>query len=194
MKTFTVKDFITYNNPCFSCGSRISFSIASLPNITNYNPIYIKATVSPERTEIDLKVTYNNTLQLWIFHKSNKILSSDMWGLTDYLASHKLFLSSRCDKCFTIIESDFLDLNLSQGFISPVGIELEVLFVKDDKNTYNVESDFIKETSIITVRKNPIDATLAPPAQKFYLSLLPLYKIKSREYLINKAKTYLTFS
>ena len=191
MKKFTVKDFITYNNPCFSCGNKISFKIGSV-NGANQPPVYIRSTVTPERTEIDLKVTYNDTLQLWIFHKSNKILSSDMRGLTDYLAGHKLFLSSRCDKCYTSIESHFLEFNLNKGFINPVGVSLETLMVYDEKNLYQVYSSFIKECSVVVVDR--INKTTPISPMRFDLPLLPLYKFRDKDKFLNKMKTYLIFS
>lgn len=197
MKKFTVKDFITYNNPCFSCGEKISFKIGYVPNKLGRSPssmipAYIRSTITPERTEIDLKVTYTDTLQLWIFHKSNKILSTDMRGLTDYLGGHKLFLNSWCDKCGTKIDSHFLEFNINKGFIIPVGLSQESLNIDDGKNLYHMVSSFIEETSTVFI--NRLDKAIPVSPIKFVLPLLPLYKFKDKNKLLQKLKTYVTFS
>src|SRR5271167_3698355 len=110
MRKFTVKDFIGYNNPCFSCDNQINFKIGfldldvesssktsySIPHAGPYIPScpisYLRPTVTPQFTEIDLMITYSDALKLYIFHKTNKILTSSQRGLTKYLESHKLFL------------------------------------------------------------------------------------------------------
>jgi hypothetical protein len=193
LKKFTVKDFITYNNPCFSCGSKISFNFAFKSNDNSgLLPSYIRSTVTPERTEIDLKITYSNTLQLWIFHKSNKILSSDMRGLTDYLAGHKLFMTSRCDKCYTAITSDNLEFNLAKGFIKPVTLSHEAITLTDDKYIYTLSNHFTQDCSRLTIQRINKATPIAP--LMFDLPLTALYKFNDREHFINKMKTFIVFS
>jgi hypothetical protein len=192
MKTFTVKDFIIYNNPCFSCGSKISFKIGSTHNELSFSPVYKKTTVTADHVEIDLDITYRQTFKLYIVNKSNKILSPDMKSLTDYLSMHELFLSSRCDRCYTSIESYPLEFNLAKGFIKPVGINQENLIVTDDKNMYQIHSSFNQKISTATISK--INKTMPISPARINLPLLPLYKIKNRDRLINKLKTLVLFS
>ena len=75
MKKFTVKDFIAYNNPCFSCGSPINFRVGFLDLETKADVSYLRPVVTPNHTEIDLIIKYstNEALKLCIFHKTNKI-------------------------------------------------------------------------------------------------------------------------
>ena len=118
MKRFTVKDFIAYNNPCFSCDNAINFRIGFLDLENPQASVsYLRPVVLSTHTEIDLKIKYANSeaLKLYIFHKTNKILTNSNQGLTEYLSRHKLFLSSTCDRCYTQIESQFLEFNIDKG-------------------------------------------------------------------------------
>lgn len=193
MKQFTVKDFISYNNPCFSCGEHISFRIVSdTIDIDVVSSTVLRPTVNTEYSVVDLKLTYENTLQLWIFHQSNKIISSDSKALTNYLKDHKLYLRSRCDKCYTLIESNNLEFNLDKGFIKPVDLKLEMLMFDDGANKYQISSYFHSKQSVIVVDK----INKAVPISPVHLSVpvIPLYKFDDKDHLISKMKTYLIFS
>ncbi len=194
MKKFTVKDFIAYNNPCFSCNNSINFRVGFLDLETKADVSYLRPTVTPNYTEIDLVIKYSNSeaLKLCIFHKTNKILTNSNQGLTKYLGGHKLFLSSYCDKCYTLIESKFLDINIDKGYVSAVGLSSERLMVASDDRLYQIHSSFMEEKSNLIVDR--IDK--AKPLSPFTLELplLPRYRFKDREHFINKIKTYMTFS
>lgn len=194
MRKFTVKDFIEYNGPCFSCGNQINFRIGFLDLETKADISYLKPVVTPNYTEIDLIIKYANSeaLKLYIFHKTNKILTNSTKGLTKYLSSRKLFLSSACDKCYTQIESQYLDINVDKGFIAAVGISTERLMVNDGTNQYQIDSFFMAEKSRLLVDKLDRARPLAPFTLD--LPLIPKYKFKNKEHFISKMKTYITFS
>lgn len=151
----------------------------------------LRPTITLERTEISLKVTYSNTLQLWIFHKSNKILASDIMVLTDYLSSHRLYLTSQCDKCHTNVRTNYLEFNLVKGYIKPVELDIENLFLIDKGNRYRILSDFREEKSEIFISK--LDHSSSDPI-RIKLPLLNLSRFKDRERLLNKLRTYALFS
>src|SRR5258705_409454 len=92
MKKFTVKDFITYNNPCFSCSNKVSIKIGVVGTASHNDIIYLSPTVSVESTNIVLKITYTSSLKLKIFNKSNKAQTTSVQDLTKYLQEHGLFL------------------------------------------------------------------------------------------------------
>jgi hypothetical protein len=119
MKTFTVKDFIRYNNPCFNCNNKISFTFKAAPSGSIIPTVLLKTNVSPTYVEVELQITYAKTLTLKINHTLNKVISPSLPVLTEYLEEHKLFLRSTCTSCYTFIESDQLDFNLQKGFIKP---------------------------------------------------------------------------
>jgi hypothetical protein len=188
MKQFTVKDFIAYNNPCFSCGGRITLKIGV--ESRSFSTV-LRPTVKPDRTEVSLKITYTDTLQLWIFHKSNKILPSDARALEDFLSIHKLYLTSQCDTCYTNIGTNYLEFNLAKGYIKPVELDVENLVLIDKGNKYQIRSDFSREKSQIQISK--IDHSSNDPFH-MEVPLLSLSKFKDRERFLNKLKTYALFS
>jgi hypothetical protein len=191
MRKFTVKDFIEYNGPCFSCDNPINFKIG-FQGLNNADASFLRPTVTATYTEIDLRITYNNSLQLFIFHQTNKILTNDPGALTEYLSSHKLFLSSTCDHCLSLIESQFLDFHISQGYVAAVGISNERLLVKDKGSLYQINTSMILDKSLIVVDR--IDKTR--PISPFTLELpaLPLYRFKDKQHFLDKIKKYILFS
>lgn len=192
MKKFTVKDFIAYNNPCFSCNSKINFDIGFL-NLENQTQISsLRPTVLPNYTEVDLIITYYDSLKLFIFHKTNKILTTNALGLTKYLSGRKLFLSSTCSKCYTKIESQYLDFNLEKNRIEAVGLSRERLMVTDDRNMYQIETSFLSGESRLIVDKLDRVKPLSPLSLS--LPLLPKYRFKNKRHFIDKMRTYVTFS
>jgi len=192
MKKFTVKDFINYNAPCFSCGRKIIIRIGSICLTQNMPATYLRANVNSAQTEVDLQVTYARILKLIINHTTNKITTSDPEALTKYLTVNKLFLSSVCNNCYTSIESFYLEFNLQKGFIIPVGISRELLMLIDDKNLYHINSSAIDEETIIVVDRINKSTSLTPV--RFVLPLSFLYKLKDKKHILQKIKTYLLFS
>jgi len=191
MKQFTVKDFITYNNPCFSCGEKIAFNVVSVPMQGPNNIVHLQTTVTTDFVSIDLKITYNQTLTIKIINKTNAVLYDDNKAVADYIYSHKLFLFSNCNKCLSRIDSQFLDFNLLNGYVKPVGISKESLIVMDNSHRYHVYSTAISDKSIITIDR--IDKPLPISPVRIETPLLSLYKFKDRQHLINKMKIYLVF-
>ena len=193
MRKFTVKDFIAYNNPCFSCGNQINFRIGFLDLETKADISYLRPVVGPQYTEVDLVIKYANqdALKLYIFHKTNKILTNSQQGLTKYLNSRKLFLASSCDRCYTKIESQYLDFNLDKGFVAAVGISTERIMVSDGTSQYQIDSFFMAEKSHLAVTR--LDSNAMSPF-RLDLPLIPKYRFRNKEHFIQKMKTYITFS
>lgn len=192
MKKFTVKDFIAYNNPCFSCNNQINFDIGFLDLENQTQVSFLRPTVLPNYTEIELVITYSDSLKLFIFHKTNKILTNSAQGLTKYLSEHKLFLSSTCNRCYTKVESQYLDFNLEKNFVAAVGLSTERLMVSDDRNMYRINSFFSDNKSYLIVDKLDKVKPLSPLSLD--LPLLPKYRFKDKKHFIDKMRTYITFS
>lgn len=190
MKTFTIKDFINYNGPCFSCKSKINFRVGVSIVNSQQPSIYLVPTVTNDFIEIDLKHKYNSELKLKIFPKTNKFSTSNTARLIKYLDDKKLSLRSRCDGCGTNIDSESLEFNFLQCFIKPVGICDEKLVVTHDKHLYEVYSYFTDNRSTIVFIK--IDSN--EDGKWVSLPLLPLYKFKNKEKFLEKIKTYILFS
>lgn len=192
MRKLSVKDFIVHNNPCFSCGHNISIRLGSTKTISETETAYLQVTVTQDCVDIDLQITYHDALKLKIFHKTNKIETSNIRLLTKYVRDHKLFLVSTCTNCKTRIESTFLELNLEKWFAHPITISNELLIVKDKNVSYQISSSFFEEKSLLIVDK--INNTNFAPSEYFDLPLLTLFKLKNRERFLNKIKTYILFS
>lgn len=191
MKTFTVKDFIAYNGPCFSCKSKINFQIG-VSFKTQQPSTYLVPIVNNDFIDIDLKISYRNELKLKVFPKTNKFITSSMKGLTKYLEEHDLFLRSYCNNCTTCVDSQFLEFNLLKEFIKPVKINDERLIVQNGNLKYELYSSFSHENSSLVVY-NTQTGNLTKPIY-IYLPLLPMYKLKNKERFIEKVKTYIIFS
>jgi len=197
MKKFTVKDFIAYNNPCFSCGHQIKFQFGFMNLDTRSDASYLpKPIVNKDYIEVDLRISYSDSLKLWIEHKTNKFFASSPSAFKDYLNNHKLFLASSCDHCMTTIESQFLEFNLQLGYnlsrVNAVGIAREHLLVNKDDKIHMISSSFIEEKSVISVTSLDRVKPLSPFIME--LPLVPLYKLKTKEKMLEKINTYMIFS
>src|SRR5208282_1630366 len=170
MIQFTVKDFIKHNAPCFSCGKDIGFQIGFYDTISQDDTGYLRPTVTPEYTEVNLRITYSDAIKLHIFHKDNKILTNNEKGLTEYLGRYKLFLSSVCGKCSTRMTSHYLSFNLEKNFVEPVEMKVETISVIDKGTTYIVDSFFETQKSIVYITKH---GSNRKTDIKLELSLLP---------------------
>lgn len=193
MRKFTIKDFIAYNNPCFSCNSPINFRLYSQV-IESGTSGHLNPTVMPNYTEIDLSIKYSNmeALKLFIMHKTNKILCSNNQGLTKYLSERKLTLVSTCDRCKTQITSAPLKFDLERGLVEATHLNYERLMVHDGDSIYQIESNFETEKSVLIVEKLNAVKPLSP--FKLNLPLLPKYRFKDRAHFLSKLKTYILFS
>jgi hypothetical protein len=193
MKKFTVKDFITYNGPCFSCQSKIIFQIGVFNTKARQSAtsVFLNPVVTNEFVNIDLKINYRDSLSLKVFTKTNKFTTSSMKALTKYLDEHGLFLRSKCDNCHTDVDSEALEFNLLKEFIAPVAIGDERLVVTHDKYLYELYSDFKNSRSVLIISP-AFSSSIVPMSMN--LPLLPMYKLKNKERFIEKVKTYLIFS
>jgi len=188
MKLFTVKDFIAYNAPCFSCGGKITLKGTADRGFDTLRP-----TVERDQTILDLKTMYHYNLQLRINHKTNRVISNDIRGCAEYLQTKKIYLRSECSKCYTSFDSHFLSININKGYVEPFGLSTERLFVSDDHNMYDVQSSYIDEKTRIIIDR--IDKT--QPISPFVIRDIPiitLSKVKTKERLLAKLRTYMTFS
>src|ERR1700722_4339445 len=192
MRKFTVRDFVSYNSPCFSCNSPILVRVGVVHIDLTMNDAFLRPFVQSTHTEIDLEITYNSKLKLAIDHKTNKIAVNDMKALTKYLEGHKLFLGLECNRCYTTVISQHLEFDLNKKFIKPVGISQENLITNDGYNMYQVFSSYIKEVSLAIVSR--IDSTKPISPARFEMPLTPLSKFKDKENFIRKLKIYTTFS
>lgn len=179
MKPFTVKDFVTYNNPCFSCGENIIFTFGEA-----INPV-----IDGKECKVELITSYSDSLSLIINLNTNSFHTTNTKVFKKYLKTKNIFLKSKCSKCNTYILSSNLIFDHEKHFIKPAYLRQEFLKVYKDGLRYSVFSS--DDGSILNVQdlktgKNVLDIAVEPE--------LFLYRIKTKEKLINKLKTYILFS
>ena len=192
MKKFTIKDFINFNSPCFSCNSKISVRIGVENSDMVFNEVYLRPTVGPSFLEVDLKITYNSHLKLIVAHKTNKFAVNDIGILEEYFKDHKIFIETECSRCYTKLESQNLEFDWAGCFIRPVEMKREILMTSDDHNLYQIFSSFPEKTSLVVIDKISKATPISPI--HFSAPLLPLYKFRDKKHLIEKLKTYALFS
>jgi hypothetical protein len=187
MKKFTVKDFIFYNGPCFSCGNKIVVKLISVENGSFRD---LPQSIKDGTLDVTLKIKYSFSLTLKINIQNNKYQTSDFEKLSTYLGIRDLIFSSNCNKCRTSILSNPLEFD-TKGYIKALTINSENLTVNDDKKDriYNLITNFHEETTDISIWDNDAINTL-----NLTVPLFPLYRFKTKEKLISKLKTYIIFS
>jgi hypothetical protein len=191
MEKFTVKDFITYYNPCFGCRKPVNFKIGIYDTESKADVYYIRPVVTLHCTEIDLKITYADSIRLYIFHKTNKILTNNSAGLEKYLKVHQLFLATECNICAGKSETHLLEFDLKKNHVLPATIMSERLVVTDKETVYMVDSSFGAKTSKMHIYKKK---TASSNDINLTLPLLPKSKFKDRKQFLEKMKLYVLFS
>ena len=192
-KSFTVKDFIKYNGPCFNCGNKIFVSIKEydcliVNGLNSISSFEIKGDI----IEATLKLNYSYILNLTINISNNKYETSNIHKLMAYLASRDIVLFSECKKCKSYIHTESLKFG-PKAFILPTKISAEKFLFSDNLNNYTITSDFKNNKTIITsLPKNYND--YYQELISLDISLLPLYKFKTREKILQKIKTLILFS
>ncbi len=198
MEQFTIKDFILYNNPCFSCNSNTKSSLI----VQNADNDYIVSAFPQQSHAIfNLKISYTSTLKLKIFYTSNKFETSSTEQLTQFLSNNKVFFNSFCHTCLSDIDSQFLEFNTNKFFILPTNISSENLFMISNNKSIALHSSYIENITIVSINEIPPELDPFTSTQYFsspsptllQLPLFPLSKFKTKQNLANKIKTYLNF-
>lgn len=187
MKLFTVKDYLIYNNPCFSCANNINFGAVSKSNDKNkMSSMLIPPMITPHEISFDLKISYLHSLKLIINAKTNEFYVNEISLLKNYLINNILFLKSNCLSCKTVICSSNLSFDFNSNRVKPVYSSHEYLTTSNNGIKYSLYTD--DQDSIITISgiNNDIFQLATPP--------LYLYNFKNKEKFISKLQTYLTFS
>lgn len=189
-----LKDFILYNSPCFNCNSSTDFYLNIIETISNSNSFFDKnlishhCNVTADYSEIDLKISYNNSLNLKIFHKTNIFETNDLQHLFKYLSKRKMYFSLHCKKCQIYIKSSDFSLDINTFRAKPISVLSEVIRLYNDNINYTIITNYLDNQSRIIINNDNnkvLDITIAA---------IPLTKIKNKNFFFNKMKTYILFS
>jgi hypothetical protein len=189
VKKFTLKDFIFYNGPCFSCGNKVVIKLVCEENNSFKDlPIILQ----DNYLEITLKLKYSSTLILKLFINDNKYQVSDFDKLTTYLNSKNIYFTSNCKKCRNVITTNFIEFD-NIGFCKAITLNNEVLSVfeetEDNSKIYNLISNFKENITEVSVWDKNADGVF-----RLTIPLLPLYFFKTKKKLLSKIKNYILFS
>lgn len=191
MKRFTVKDFISYNNPCFGCKVNVNFYFTVTPMDPNKGkrPGYINPIVSAGLTEVDLVKSYSHSLVLSINHKTNKFAGNNKHELESYLSDNSLSLVLECPTCRSAIFSKKLVFDFKNQNIQPTEVRREIITIEEKERVYKLKTNMEKDITHIEVYSN-----FSRTAWELDTPALPLYKFKNKNNIIKKIKTYMIFS
>jgi hypothetical protein len=194
-KKFFVKDFIQYGSPCFGCGKPPSLRLRYRNKNAAKNDPWgsLNVLVDDSRVEIDLSIKYRSSLKIWIFHKTNKFLATDNEALTNYINIYDMYLIVECMNCRTCHYTNNLELQLSNNVVKATTLQYEQLMVPRKERRYILSSNFITEKTIAAITK--YDDKGAYQSQFVIdIPLLPKYKLRNQQHLIDKLSTYALFS
>ena len=192
-KSFTIKDFVSYNNPCFNCQRSVSIDL-------NYRnsfsiPVHSRSgTSTPNEISFELKMSYTEFIYLEVNYLTQKFHTNKADFLKNYLTNTEKSLSLRsyCHYCCTEVSTHPLKFNFNKGIIELITLKSERLLINDSATLYQIETDFDTNKSILFADR--IDRTSPLSPTKIELSILPLYSFKSKQTLVDKLRKILLFS
>lgn len=195
-KKFFVKDFIQYCSPCFACDRLMTFRFGHKDKGSEdviHNNLWSNtsmAIVTDEYIEVELSIRYHTNLKIWVYHRTNKVFSSDQPRFRDYIAEKDLYLYSGCSSsCNSRIMSKTLDFQRYDGLVAPVSLRYEEFHINHKNKIYSITSDFVAGMSHGSLRVYTGARDL-----EWDMKLLPKYKLGTKQKLIDKLDTYAIFS
>ncbi|MFA6609038.1 MAG: hypothetical protein WCT07_03990 [Candidatus Paceibacterota bacterium] len=185
MKKFTLKDFILYNGPCFSCGNKVAIKMV-YANDNQFGGI--SQSIKNDKLIATLNIKYSFELNISISISDNKFQVTDMEKFLTYLGSRDLHMVSNCKNCQGLIYSNPLEFD-SHMFIKPFTILRELLSTTENDMSYSLMSEYSENETQINILNNNTNKMMI-----MTVPLLPLYKFKTKEKLVKKLRTYVIFS
>lgn len=195
-KKFFIKDFIKYATPCFGCGLPPSLRLHFRDKNSNVNDPWgnrHNIIVNDSRVEIDLSIKYRSSLVLWVFHKTNQFLASDNPAFSSYVANYDMKLFIHCNGCQTHHSTNNLEFQLTNNVVKATTLSYEMLNVPRKTRRYILASEFLTEKSAASIIKYD-DKGGYLSQFNLNLPLLPKYKLRNQQHMIDKLNTYAVFS
>lgn len=196
IKQFTVKDFLTYTNPCFICGNKINF-LFFRQNINKKESTMMSITpeVYIDHITLPLSITYKRSVILTIDNKTNSIYWEG--SFEEFCSKYTLSLYSYCPnkECNAWIMSQPLSISFLKMHIAPTTIQREA-FILRDKNIFYIVNTVMSDnhTRVVFYDDLKEDNQSGDGKQELFLPALPIYKFKTKENFIEKIKKYIIFS
>lgn len=184
MKKFTVKDFLLYNEPSICCNTNM--------NLLVLDKFHHLSTKNKTFTIFLVQQYGEFALTLNINYQTNRFTTSNVSKLRDFFSSSRrnndiVFLKQCTGKdCGSYVRSKPISLDLVNFTIGAIHLEwehLKIILPDKMKDYIYLDSNFHTEESYLYFLN-----------KKLKIPFLPIYKIKSKEVLLNKIKTYMVFS
>lgn len=192
MKKFTIKDLMLYHNPCRACGKNTTFRFCT--ETRDEDPVTLQFTdarIAPELKgtylKIPLSIKYKDRLDLHINLITNEFVVHSKKALDDFLNKYYVYTEAMCSYCSSYITTQCLFIE-NYKYIMPIGLRIENFLFKNDDYNFTITNDYKdKETIVVAYTKGTQDKILNLP-------LMPMYKFKTKEEVLQKIKMILTFS
>lgn len=196
MQQFTLKDFINYNGPCKSCGSKIDLFLAIMPKdirqpiVREIPSVYVDKFIN-----FVLLSKYKTKAILVINPTTNEyaISSNTEFDEDDYMNLNNLLFHSKCNSCKTEVETNFLALENKRIKAFTLYNENLNITIKDKKfviNNFHYES----RTTLWIVDTIDANGQKQMWSDKIELPLMPLGSFKNKQALIDKLNLILALS
>lgn len=154
---YTIKDILSYNNPCLQCGTGTILKLWSQHQTLSLSEVitYSMKDNSKSSIEFTLKYTYNYSLVLTIncnnneynsrtiYHTTYAVKSGFMEDFQAFLLNNNLRLRMVCNKCSGW--SEFSNLKFNNRIIGPVSLTRESLYLQSEDGTQFYLSTFMDQ-------------------------------------------------
>jgi len=180
--SFTIKEFFDNNKKCVCCKSKTSIDIEKYKEGIAYKQKY---STNNDVLYINFKTEYRNSSEITINTKLNSFVFN---GDKSHIYDYKYYFIITCLKCNYYLVSKFIDFNFDSNFISALDFALSYHHYNDSNNGYGVRNNYeslVSEIYVYANNKTQFNCSV---------NLIPKDVVDDKDKLINKIKTYMTFS
>lgn len=157
MNKFTLKDLISYNNPCIECGMGTNLQLMSYsksdgdwkyPTVINY------ILINKNKLSFVLETKWANSLSLIIDPKNHEYTFKSVVGNAEktdnkiflsYLMANYMTIRISCVRCQTFTETS--ELEFREKYVEPLRLDRELLYLSDGKMEYYLQTSFVRKTT-----------------------------------------------
>lgn len=210
LEKLTIKDFIKYNSPCKCCNDiphcffKLSFAYAS-PAGSEVDAQEIPVDIIDGIIEVPISIDYSGTKSLLIDPITNKYIycvPDYKKYIDEFMKDSIMWIESFCKNCETKVSSN--NLEFSDTFIEPTSIMYETVNVRSKTHDFTMITYFPTDnengrtdvlfSEIGKKRTHNMNYIFDVPSEDHItIDLLPLGKFKSKEDIVSKLETILTF-
>lgn len=188
MEQFTLKDLIKLNQTCFVCQGESVSNTVILDQAGSEN-VPLACLLIGDLLQINIKNLYREGPYKLLIDISTHQFSFISPQARDYVTGD-LFLALKCNGCNSQTHTNNFEFN-ENGLISPISLDHQIVFIKDDSYIYQINTSFnpeINKSRIVIdslVKTTPLSPTV------INVPAFSMYDFKNIKELIKKIKLYL---